>query len=95
MTELTNRHIPGITWKQIVGFAIAIALGVGFYINLKNAANDAKKQSADNYELLKEYMEEAKRDRRLDDAKMLSIELQMRECKIRLDIMEANANYLK
>lgn len=86
--DLTSRTIPGITWKQIVAYSVALAMFVTFYIDLKNAAGDAKKQGESNNELLKEFIQDAKQERKLDDARLQAIELQIRECKIRLDIME-------
>lgn len=86
--ELTNRIIPGITWKLVVGFSIALITLVTMYIDLRNAAHDAYDQSVKNNTLFLQIQKDMKDDRKIEEARIQAIELQIRECKIRLDIME-------
>lgn len=86
--ELTSRTIPGITWKQVVAFSISLATVIILYLRLESLAKSAYEQSLQNGRVLKEMQDERKELVRINDAKIVGIELQQREFEIRLQLLE-------
>ena len=86
--EITNRTIPGITWKQITAFTIAVAIIIGLYFRLESLAEKAYDQSVLNGEVLKDMQEERKELVRINDAKLRAIDIQLRELEIRIQLFE-------
>lgn len=86
--ELLDRPIPGLTAKQILLIVSIVFVAAAAYIDIKNGMKENRKQSTANYELMKEIKEEFKQDRKVDDARLHLIELQINECKTRLNIMD-------
>ena len=86
--ELLERPIPGLTGKQLIAIILFVFAAASAYIDIKNGIKESRKQSAKNYELMEEIKEEFKQDRKVDDARLHLIELQINECKTRLNIMD-------
>lgn len=92
---LTDRTIPGITWKQVVAFVVVIGTAVWIYFRLETIAKDSLRQSRDNGIvligqgiLLKEMQAERKELIRINDARLNLIELQLAEQRIRITNLE-------
>ena len=86
--ELLERPIPGLTAKQLLIIAGFFAGCITGYVDIKNGILDNRKQNAVTIGLMNEIKEEFKPDRKLDDARLHLIELQISECKTRISIME-------
>ncbi len=86
--ELLERPIPGITGKQLIALIVFIAGCAIGYVDIRNGNVTNRKQGEANYQLMVEIKEEFRQDRKLDDTRLHLMELQISECKTRLDIME-------
>jgi hypothetical protein len=86
--ELTSRQIPGITGKQVAAFVVTLVAVTFSYADIKNSISSGKKERIEMLEIMKEMRTDMKQEREKDNVKIQAIELQIRECKIRLDIME-------
>lgn len=93
--ELTSRTIPGITWKQVVAYTIAISLGVVLYVRIETLSNKAVEQSIQNGELLKEIQTERKEERRFYDTRMTVMEQTIKTLEIRINILETQLNRIQ
>jgi hypothetical protein len=86
--ELTNRTIPGITWKQVVAFVIGVVTVVILYLRLEALAQSAFELSKENNILLKEAIQERKETSKINDARLYQMELEHREFDFRLKQLE-------
>lgn len=92
-TEITSRHITGITWKQIWAVAVFLVSVTGYSV-YRIAQAEAVSQQNNN--LLHEMVADRKQieiDRkdyeRMQNIRLTNIELDQREAKIRLTVLEA------
>lgn len=92
---LTDRTIPGITWKQVVAYTAAIVTVLFFYFRIEAFAKEGLKQSIVNGDILKTVVADIKTmatERteliRINNLKIQSIELDIRELRIRIDNLE-------
>lgn len=93
--ELTSRSIPGITWKQVVAYTIAISMAVVLYVRIEMLANKAYEQSVQNGDLLKEIQLERKEERRFYDTRMNVMEQTLKTIEIRISILETQLNLVQ
>lgn len=86
--ELLERPIPGLTGKRLAAIIVGVFLFASAYVDMKNDMRNNRRQSEANYQLMIEIKEEFKQDRKIVDARLNLIELQINECKTRIQIME-------
>ncbi len=90
--EITDRIIPGVTWKQIaaiVGFVAVACLG---YFNIRQTGKNAYEQSIQNSKTLETILNNQKENDRINTLRLGNIELDQREFRIRLTILEKAIN---
>jgi hypothetical protein len=92
---LTDRVIPGITWKVIITVITATAAVVIMYFSIISKINNGSGQSKLNFDLLTEMKADKKQEEidkkesdRILNIRLADIELNQRETKIRLTNLE-------
>ncbi len=86
--EITDRVIPGVTIKQVITIISATAIFCLMYFNLRQTTKQALEQSLQNSKTLDVILGNQKEAEKINSLRMANIELDQREAKIRLGILE-------
>lgn len=86
--ELADRIIPGVTLRQVIPLIGGTAIFCMMYFNLKSTTKQALEQSLQNNATLQVILNNQKEADRVNNVRLTGIELDQREFKIRLSILE-------
>lgn len=98
IVELADRELRGVTGRQIIAFASAIIIACTMYFTMMGKIGRAAEKSTENGDALKELItskNESEKDKkevdRLLNIRLTAIELEQREFKVRLDVLESKS----
>lgn len=87
-TPLINRPIPGVTWRVIALIILAVGTVVLLYTRLEYLTHSSLDQTIKNGKTLIEIQAENKEYRTLNEVRLNQIEIEQRELRVRLEILE-------
>lgn len=95
MTDLQDRYIPGVNFRQVAGYTIAVASVLFLYFDIRNEIHTNRNETILTRELVSKVEQDAKEEREFRRAEMAAIRAELkligdtqRAFDLRLTVME-------